>query len=91
MVVGKSKFNKYPEWILGSQRICVSDSLKILGTVFIGDYKHAIMSMPEYESAQSFYSLTKCGMAFPGATTDVKTYLWKYMCINVWNWWYFNQ
>ena len=39
MVIGKSKFSKYPEWFLGSQRICVSESLEILGTVFTGDYK----------------------------------------------------
>ena len=40
MVFGKNKFSKYPEWFLGSQRICVSESLEILGTVFTGDYKH---------------------------------------------------
>ena len=84
MVIGKSKFSKYPEWYLGSQRICVSESLEILGTVFTGDYKHDDhVNARIRKCRQSFYSLTKCGMAFPGATTDVKTYLWKSMCVPV--------
>ena len=32
MVIGKSKFSKYPEWFLGSQRICVTfDAYSLAG------------------------------------------------------------
>ena len=66
---------------MGQSQILVENKLEILGTVFScdGKYNEHINSRIR-KCRNSYYSLTKCGMAYPGATTDVKTYLWKSVC-----------
>ena len=64
--------------------IAIDNKLDILGTTFTKDgqctehVEHRIR-----KCRQSFYSLSNSGMAFPGATVDVKRYLWNSICTPV--------
>ena len=84
MTVGKKLFKCEPEWFLGSSKIINDDHLEILGTIFTKDHNcHDHIKNRISKCRRSFYSLTKCGMAYPGATSDVKSYLWKSVCAPV--------
>ena len=84
MTVGKELLKCPPEWVLGSSKIINSEQLEILGTIFTKDHNcHGHILNRVNKCRQSFYGLTKCGMAYPGATSDVKAYLWKSVCAPV--------
>ena len=76
MTVGKELLKCQSEWVLGSSKIINSEQLEILGTIFTKDHNcHGHISNRLNKCRQSFYDLTKCGMAYSGATSDVKAYL----------------
>ncbi len=80
MCIGKSLFPEY-KWYLGSSQISTNSHVEILGTMFNDNYKfNDHIDSRIRKCRQSYYSLTKCGMAYPGASSDVKSYLWNSVC-----------
>ena len=75
--IGKSLLPEF-KWYLGSSPISKEPTMEILGNVFNENYKFTEHIQSRIRKCrQSFYSLTKCGMAYPGASSDIKYYLWK--------------
>ena len=81
MVVGNNLFQHEPKWYLWSSEIDNENELEILGTVYTknGGCEEHINNRIR-KCRQSYYGLSKCGMVYPGATSDVKCYLWKSIC-----------
>ena len=81
MLIGKNILQSIPKWYLGTSEISNANQLDELGTVFSDDgkcYNHVDICIRKCR--QSFYSLNNSGMAYPGATSDVKCYLWNIVC-----------
>ncbi len=77
MVVGHI-LQREPKWYLGASEISNQHELEILGTVFTkngGCESHIDNRLRKCR--QSYYGLRKCGIVYPGATSDVKCYLCK--------------
>ena len=84
MIYGNNLHPSPPKWRLGSDVIAIDNKLDILGTTFTKDgqcTEHVENRIRKCR--QSFYSLSNSGMAFPGATVDVKRYLWNSICTPV--------
>ena len=81
MIVGKNILSNVPQWKLGTHEISNVKQLEILGTVFSDDgtSKNHVDTRIR-KCRQAFYGLNNSGMAYPGATTDVKCYLWNTIC-----------
>ena len=80
MCIGKSLLPEF-KWYLGSSPISKEPNMEILGNVFNENYKFTEHIQSRIRKCrQSFYSLTKCGMAYPGAFSNIKSYLWKSIC-----------
>ena len=83
MVVGDERFSQTPQWLLGDERMDTVNNLDILGVSFnsSGDEtSHVDRRMKKCSCA--FYSLGCAGLAFPGISADVKSYLWKSVCVH---------
>jgi hypothetical protein len=81
MIIGKNILQCIPKWYLGTSEISNANQLEILGTVFSDDGKcdnHVDVRIRKCR--QAFYGLNNSGMAYPGATSDVKCYLWNTVC-----------
>jgi hypothetical protein len=84
IVIGKNILKCEPEWFLGTLKISKEQQIEILGTTFTCKYNYNDhVDNRIRKCRQAYYSLTKCGMAYPGATADVKSYLWKSICAPV--------
>ena len=84
MIYGNNLHPSPPKWRMGSDVIAIDNKLDILGTTFTKDgqcTEHVENRIRKCR--QSFYSLSNSGMAFPGATVDVKRYLWNSICTPV--------
>ena len=83
MIVGKSPFIYEPHWHMDSNELCCVDQLEILGTCNIFNSKGSGADHVNKRIAkcrQSFYVLSPAGMLYPGASTDVQSYLFKSIC-----------
>ena len=81
MIVGKSPFIYEPHWYMDSNELCIVDKLEILGNIF--NSKGSGVDHVNKRIArcrQSFYGLSPAGMLYPGASTDVQSYLFKSIC-----------
>jgi hypothetical protein len=84
MSIGKIPFVTNPSWSLGTSDICLEDRLEILGTTFSNNGNcNMHVENRVRKCRQSYYGLNKCGMVYPGASSDVKCYLWKSICAPV--------
>ena len=87
MCIGKSLLPEF-KWYLGSSPISKEPNMEILGNVFNENYKFTEHIQSRIRKCrQSFYSLTKCGMAYPGASLRYKILFMEinmFPCVNVW-------
>ncbi len=80
MVFGRQHFDPTPSWLLGGQAMATVDCMEFLGVTFSsfgGDLAH----VDNISRVRSFYSIGCAGLAFPGTSADVNTYLWKSACV----------
>ncbi len=81
MIVGKCPFICEPHWYMKDNELCNVDKLEILGNIFntngscIDHVNNRIA-----KCRQSFYGLSPAGILYPGAPTDVQSYLFKHIC-----------
>ena len=81
MIVGKSPFIYEPHWYMDSNELCCVDQLEILGNIFNSKGSGADhVNKRIAKCRQSFYGLSPAGMLYPGASTDVQSYLFKSIC-----------
>ena len=74
---GEETFRGKPERYLGSSKITNDDHIKILGTIYTNNHNcHNRIKSRIRKCRQLFYSLNKCGMAYPGVTPNFKSYIW---------------
>ena len=81
MIFGDSYYSTPPTFFLGANELECVDKLEILGVIFSKDFdtKHHVESRVS-KCRKTFYSLSKCGMKYPGLSTEGKSYLWKSIC-----------
>ena len=83
MVIGKHLFNTEPVWYIGEDQPLENvKCLEILGVSFNSDGRssdHVNTRISKCHKA--FYGLRDAGMAYPGAHTSIKKYLWKTICL----------
>jgi hypothetical protein len=77
MISGNHCFDA-PKWHLNGEKIQVVDSLEILGVTF--DNRNSHIESRVSKCRRAFYSLRDAGLAYPGCSTNVKSYLWKSIC-----------
>ena len=81
MISGKSMLKREPKWFLGQYEIGTYNELELLGTIFSSNRKSdAHVTNRIRKCRQSYFGLNKCGIGYPGASCEVKTYLWKAIC-----------
>ena len=81
MIVGKSPFIYEPHWYMDSNELCCVDQLEMLGNIFNSKGSGADhVNKRIAKCRQSFYGLSPAGMLYPGASTDVQSYLFKNIC-----------
>ena len=78
MISGSHCFNSSPTWLLNAEKIQIVDSLEILGVTF--DHANSHTQCRIAKCRRAFHSLRDAGMAYPGCSSDVKSYLWKTIC-----------
>jgi hypothetical protein len=82
MVAGNSHFVTDPCWTLGNEPLETVTRLDILGVAFDSTGSATPHVKARMAScSRSFYSMGSAGMAFPGASSDVKAYLWQSACL----------
>ena len=78
LISGKYTLKCEPSWTLGGKSVENVDSMEILGVHYTSDgSSDAHIESRVQASRRAMYSLTAAGCAYPGLSSDVKTYLWK--------------
>ena len=73
---GVNKFKNEPRWRLGFQTMENEITLEMLGVLFSSDgHSNPHVKNKIMKCRRSFYSLSGCGMSFPGFNVYIKTYM----------------
>ena len=76
MTVAVNKLKNEPHWRLGLQTMENEITLEMLGVLFSSDgHSNPHVNNRIMKCRRSFYSLSGCGMSFPGPNVDIKTKL----------------
>jgi hypothetical protein len=79
MILSGKRLCKEPRFYLKNKLLENVDHLDILGVQYdAGNKKHVVARSDKCR--RSFYSMRDMGMAYPGCSTEVKSYLWNSMC-----------
>lgn len=70
---------KEPVWYLKGERIDNVDYLEILGVAFGNNGEMHVHKRIE-KCRRAYYSLRGAGLAYPGCSSDVKSYIWNTIC-----------
>ena len=82
MIVGKKLTVSDPHWTLGLDKLDNVDKLDILGVRFTSDgCSSANVEQRISKARQAFFSLGGAGMPYPGLPVDIKTALYKAVCV----------
>ena len=82
MVAGQSPWPHPPTWSLKNCTMETMDSLEILGVTFTSKgSSHNHSDTRSRSCRRSYYNIYDLGMAYPGLSVDVKSYLWKTVCV----------
>ena len=81
MIIGNCPLVDEPKWYMHDTELNNVNRMEVLGTVFNsgGTCTEHVDSRIK-KCRQSFYGLSPAGMIYPGATTDVQSYLFKRIC-----------
>ena len=83
MTVGVNKFKNEPRWRLGFQTMENEITLEMLGVLFSSDgHSNPHVNNRIMKCRRLFYSLSGCGMSFPGFNVDIKKYIWDSVCVS---------
>ena len=83
MTVAVTKLKNEPHWRLGLQTMENEITLEMLGVLFSSDgHSNPHVNNRIMKCRRSFYSLSGCGMSFPGPNVDIKTYIWDSVCVS---------
>ena len=78
IISGNVSFIDEPNWFLGTETIQKSDSIEILGTVFLSSSSSNLHVNKRIQTCRrAMYGLTSVGCCYPGLSTDVKAHLYK--------------
>ena len=79
MIRSCKNLSEVPSWFLNGKLIENVDCLEILGVTF-GNSGEAHVNKRADKCRRAFYNLRGAGLAYPGCSSDVKSYMWNMMC-----------